>query len=488
MHDDATADNQLDMNKSARSRKLRRWALGIGLTLIGLLILAAPMLFRQWRLFCVPDIGDPFPIADVLQPISEEENAYPLFKEAFALMENLPPAHMDEYFDQVSDGWDPTDHLLNKYLRLNRPALEKWREATEKADYQFAPRSKVEIETDMARVQAIRELYRLCEYEIERLTKSHRPAEAFPLLQASFRCSSLITRKADLFDRLLGTACFAMSASSAEMWMHHPDVTADELRQLLLVVQESTQLMEKRSTTVKVDYLKSRQGYDEWSYDKMMRSYDEIKIKYPGSIINPPFRSSWEAWLLAEPEFSRRLGAHVTASHLAFVDAPRRQRPPLLSGEFFDESAVGVTPAEHLPAKELIELLEKSKFTDVRQSGSLSRFLHNLDREQARNAFLQAALAVQLYYRDHGRFPRQLSDLPPDQLSSLPDDPYASRPMPAVYRRTGSEAVVYSLSTNEIDDGGTAVTIDEASGKRPLDLGIRIRTPSDPSVVAPSTK
>lgn len=488
MHDDATTDSQLNAQQTARPHWLRRRASGIVLTLIGLLVLAAPMLFRKWRLSCVPDIGDPFPITAVLKPISERENASPLFKEAFALLEDLPAADMDEYLDEWFDGWDPTDNQLNKYMKLNRRALEKWRDATEKEDYQFVLQSKVGTETDVAGLNAFRELHRLCGFEIERLTELHRPAEAFPWLRASFRSSGLMTRNALMINRMWGSALFAISASSAKMWMQHPDVTADDLRKLLLVVQETAQLMEKPSTTVKMDHLISRQAYAEWSYDEMTKSYEERRKRYPGSIDDRPFQSRWEAWLLAEPEFSRRLTVHITANVLAFVDDPRRKRPPQLNGHIFDESAIGVAPAGYLPAQELIDCLKKSKFFNLQRSGALSGLLDRIDREQARNACLQVALAAQSYHREHGEFPRRLTDLQLDHLSSLPDDPYASQPMPVIYRRTGSEAVVYSRFTNGVDDNGATVTYDEAGGKLPLDHGIRIHTPSDPSVTAPQPK
>ena len=61
----------------------------------------------------------------------------------------------------------------------------------------------------------------------------------------------------------------------------------------------------------------------------------------------------------------------------------------------------------------------------------------------------------------------------------------APRPTPVIYRRTGDEAVVYSRFTNEIDDGGTTVTYDEAKGEELYDFGFRIRTPRNLPVVAP---
>lgn len=113
-------------------------------------------------------------------------------------------------------------------------------------------------------------------------------------------------------------------------------------------------------------------------------------------------------------------------------------------------------------------------------------FLDSIDRQQARYACLQVALAAQAFYRDHDEFPERLTDLQPDYLSSLPDDPYASVPSPVIYHRTKDEAVVYSRFTNQLDNGGTVVTFDEARGAKLRDFGFRLHTPHVDPVVAPS--
>ena len=60
----------------------------------------------------------------------------------------------NEYWDEERDGWDPTDNQLNKYLKMNRPALEKWREATEKENYQIAPIAKLSEAPYITKIQA----------------------------------------------------------------------------------------------------------------------------------------------------------------------------------------------------------------------------------------------------------------------------------------------------------------------------------------------
>jgi hypothetical protein len=477
MQDDWTEGEPLEWRKRSLRSRLRRWHFVVPSILFVLLLLSA-VGFHHWRLSRVPDIGDPFSVSEVLKPIPDEENAFPLFAEADALRIEVAEADSEQYFDEELDGWDSTATLLNKYLELNRPALEKWREATEKENYQIVPIADVSVESFLNKAQANRELVRRCQMEIERLTQTGKPADAIPWFRASFRCGGLVTRNAPSFNRLVGISCFAISANSALKWAQYPDVTRDDLLDLLAVVQATARLMEKPSTTIKMDYLNSRQYFAEWSYDDM-------KKLYRNTTDEPPLGSKLETWLLAEPEFTRRLLPHITANHLAFVDDARRKRPPLLDDRVFDESAVGVSPTGRLPADKLIEALKDSKLIQWKNGEFLAHFLDWIDRQQARYACLQVALAAHAFYRNRGEFPEQLADLQPDYLSSLPDDPYSPQPLPVIYRRTNNGAVVYSRFDNEVDDGGMMVTHNEARGSLPVDFGFRIRPPHYPPVVAP---
>ncbi len=478
MHANVTSEDQPVGQKPCLLLRLLSWKVAIPALLFALLMFA-PVIYRQRQLSQVPNIDDPFPASMLLKPIPTEQNAFPLFEEAFALHVEVAEVDFEKYMDEELDGWDPAHHHLNKYLELNRPALEKWREATEKENYQVVPVDQLSLDFYVTNIQANRALVRWCQVEIERLTKTGKPADTLPWLRASFRCSGLVTRNAPWLDRLVGAAVFAISTTSAENWMQQPDVTREQLLDLLSVVQISARMMETPSTTVKVNYLVDQHEYATWSYDKMEAAYARMGA-------TPPLGSKWETWLFAEPEVSRRLAAHAAANHLDFVDDHRRDRPPFLDGDVFDESAAGVTPSDRLPAHRLTLLLKNSKLIGAENQDLIASPLDAVDREQARYACLQVALSAQAFHRTHGEFPERLADLLPQYLSSLPDDPYAPKPTPVIYRRTGDDAVVYSRYTNGVDDGAATVTFDEAvgGGMGPTDFGIRIRTPRNPTEAA----
>lgn len=64
----------------------------------------------------------------------------------------------------------------------------------------------------------------------------------------------------------------------------------------------------------------------------------------------------------------------------------------------------------------------------------------------------RAGLACRLYKSRAGRYPETLDALVPGLLSEVPIDPFTGKPL--VYRRQGEGFIVYSLGSNQKDDGG----------------------------------
>lgn len=64
----------------------------------------------------------------------------------------------------------------------------------------------------------------------------------------------------------------------------------------------------------------------------------------------------------------------------------------------------------------------------------------------------RAGLACRLYKSRTGRYPESLNALVPEILPDVPIDPFTGKPL--VYRPAGNGFIVYSLGSNEKDDGG----------------------------------
>ncbi|MCK7476509.1 MAG: hypothetical protein M0C28_02210 [Candidatus Moduliflexus flocculans] len=64
----------------------------------------------------------------------------------------------------------------------------------------------------------------------------------------------------------------------------------------------------------------------------------------------------------------------------------------------------------------------------------------------------RTGLACRLYKSRTGQYPDGLEALVPDLLTEVPIDPFTGKPL--VYRREGEGFIVYSLGSNQKDDGG----------------------------------
>lgn len=64
----------------------------------------------------------------------------------------------------------------------------------------------------------------------------------------------------------------------------------------------------------------------------------------------------------------------------------------------------------------------------------------------------RTGLACRLYKKNTGRFPENLEALVPEYLAAAPVDPFTGKPF--VYRLSSDELLIYSLGSNQKDDGG----------------------------------
>ncbi len=64
----------------------------------------------------------------------------------------------------------------------------------------------------------------------------------------------------------------------------------------------------------------------------------------------------------------------------------------------------------------------------------------------------KAGLACRLYRNKTGRFPETLEALVPEYLAQSPIDPFTGKPL--VYRLSADDLLIYSLGSNQKDDGG----------------------------------
>ena len=77
------------------------------------------------------------------------------------------------------------------------------------------------------------------------------------------------------------------------------------------------------------------------------------------------------------------------------------------------------------------------------------------DRANMRFELLRLAAALAVYRAEHDRYPEKLDDLMPGLIDTLPVDIYSGQPMIYKPDEDGAGYVLYSVSQNGVDDGGT---------------------------------
>ena len=96
-------------------------------------------------------------------------------------------------------------------------------------------------------------------------------------------------------------------------------------------------------------------------------------------------------------------------------------------------------------------------------------------RAAARNEAADAALAVELFLREHGRLPAALDELVPELLPSLPADRFNTASPAATLRfvARADEWLIYSVGPDGVDDGGDDAV--ESAGQPSADVVVRVR-------------
>lgn len=89
------------------------------------------------------------------------------------------------------------------------------------------------------------------------------------------------------------------------------------------------------------------------------------------------------------------------------------------------------------------------------------KVLEHVCAQQASSCATQLSFALKSYYQDNEQLPNALSELVPQYIATIPKDPFDGEPM----RYSKDRAIIYSVGTDFIDNGGSDVpfrfTLDE---------------------------
>lgn len=467
--DSLPSDSIADGPETPKPSRLLWWLhpkVALPLTLLGLL-LAAPFLYRGYRISRVPDIGDPFDIeAFGTVQIAPADNAMTQYKLAAALLRSRsytgPPESENEE-KTWNEGWAHATLPVQKWLDDNQPALAEWRKGTERSQAVLIQPKDFRFDSTLDVIQEAREFTRLARLQAERCAHEGDLEAAWGWLLASFRASRHVQQNGVLIQRLVGMAMFFSTADGTRRWAAYPNVTAEMLRKALAEFREADQLTPPNSVAMKAEYLVLRNTLRD------IKSLSEFVDDVPTGLQSPAL------FVMGEPELSLKVFQHVFANQLSELDKPKWSRVPTAAGVFkLYDLPPGVTKS--LPARELDKIVESAILARLTLPAYQQADVA-MQREAARRSAVSLMLACQLYFRRHEDWPAKVENLVPDILAEPPVDPLGKSGELMRLKRAGDGLVIYCVGLNGNDDGGTIGDFVGGNSNEAPDQGIRALRP-----------
>jgi hypothetical protein len=255
-----------------------------------------------------------------------------------------------------------------------------------------------------------------------------------------------------IVERMVGTEIYRLARDPILHWAARSQVSAADLRQALADIVALDSMTAPLSRTLKVEYLSVRHS--------IRLVLANLRKEHPiGAVAT---RES------GRPEKMLRVANVYFSNWLANAERPRWQRKPMSDkkvGLFDPDPGSPKLPS----ARELKKLFAmqlsglepnmgmiSSPIVDYALPGMMSLF-DIVDRDRVDRTAVMVGVALELYFREHGRFPPSLSELvQAGYLKSIPIDPFGSGE-PIHYRVEGSpasNAVVWSVGLEGVNQAG----------------------------------
>jgi hypothetical protein len=447
-----TTDSMTEAARRGRFwNNLRRRLTGVRLLVGG--IVASLALFLGvsiWRLRGLdglPDVADPFDVAEALRPIElpDDQNAYAGYEVAHAGPVRFPQGFPRDDLKTLT--WSKASPAVRAFLEKERPALELWRQASERPDALYHQLGTIAPDTLLGLAQDMRFLAQLAGIEGTRLEEEGAMGPAWTWYRAMLRFSRLVGRHGGLVERLIGAAVHDQAAHRILHWAADPRLDVRQLRQALDETRAADALTPPLSDALKYEYLMYLRDLRELRV--MVKDTDlpggksgllEVVTSRMG-IRDPAQR----IWLRAsnDMERSRRAMRLLFANWLAQVDRPPTRRAPVAIREPVAIYARDPTaaPAARAVAPDVLNKaldhnalsrtmfhFDKINFRPYRaevweENGSLAR-------ERRNRSVLIVRLAAELYRCEHGHFPATAGALAGPYIKELPEGIAPGDPIP----------------------------------------------------------
>ena len=270
--------------RGTRSGRLGSWRVRrvLAVFVVGAIVFA---IWRAYSLTGLPDVGAPFDVAEAIKPIAipDSENAFVVYAKAHARL-GRPAAAIRQSEAWKKGDWSRSDSALRTYLAANRPALDVWREGSERPKAIYHQIDNARIETVVPLVTNLGEFTQMALLEAGRLEAAGDVDGAWGWYRAILR-SSRHTSHGFLIQRLVGGALYRRASERVTRWAADPAGDATHLRQALeevLAINAMTPPPFAKGLSGRNTLITETRDFDEMRYLRRCR-FPHRSSREPGS-------------------------------------------------------------------------------------------------------------------------------------------------------------------------------------------------------------
>jgi hypothetical protein len=211
----------------------------------------------------LPDVGDPFDIAEALRPIviPDADNAYVLYSQARPSPFPVPATVSHVAFDSLT--WSKAGENVRAFAAEKRPALELWRQGSERPDAIYHQPGQFALDTILRLASDVRFFAMLAALEGSRLEEKGAMDQAWIWYRAMLRSSRHVGMHGSLIERMMGASTHYLAARRIVHWAADPRVDAKLLRQALNDTLAADAMTPPLSDNLKLEYLMHVRDMDE---------------------------------------------------------------------------------------------------------------------------------------------------------------------------------------------------------------------------------
>jgi hypothetical protein len=412
--------------------------------------MAGVSVWRMRSLNGLPDVGDPFDVAVALRPISipDRDNAFVSYIAASKMLTTFTTA-IDRSLRKTRT-WSSADKKIRDYLSQNRPALEKWREASERPDALYHQPGETSVDLSMPMASHLRTFSRLASLESARLEEQGAMDEAWSWCKAMLRASRHLGRHGVLIEREMGAYDHEQAARRILHWAADPRVNAALLRRALDDVRSADSMTPPASESMKLGYvvcLRELEELRETLSQFPLPGGPNGLLEKAASMAGVKNHVQRVRLLISNDiERSRRVLRLLYSNWLAQVDKTADERSPVavhkpnvifaadpsapLAARAIDPETLKAAIEQSLLAGCFVRPRAGSEMSQDAWSESYWQPTGLLAREPRRRALLIVKLAAELYRRERAKTPEHTGALLGTYLEKLPEGITSDEPIP----------------------------------------------------------